>query len=227
MGRKDRYAAASVWNRYFAGLVAQGDDLNAPGWWAPAFLPFLDTHHVSSILDLGCGTGSDSLVLARRGLRVTGMDYSSVAVERAKAKAQNQGLSIDFQLGDMARPLPFPDASFGAVMSNVALHSFPDQTTRRIVEEIRRIVRPGGLLLLHVNSTDDMPFRAQHYQRVEEVEPNFYQEAHGQTMHFFSEEYCRDVLRAWIVLELAHQPLQNAEGNIFKCVWQCVAQKPA
>jgi len=88
-------------------------------------------------------------------------------------------------------------------------------------------VQPGGLLLLHVNSTDDMPYRAQRYRRVEEVEPNFYREAHGQTMHFFSEEYCRDVLRAWTILDLAHQELRDAAGSIFKCVWRCVAQRPA
>src|SRR5437660_2415314 len=61
------YAAASVWNRYFASLAARGDDLNAPGWWSPAFLPTLEQHQVTSALDLGCGTGSDTLVLARAG----------------------------------------------------------------------------------------------------------------------------------------------------------------
>ncbi|HEX6507676.1 MAG TPA: class I SAM-dependent methyltransferase, partial [Chloroflexota bacterium] len=148
-------------------------------------------------------------------------------IARATTKAQAEGLTIEFQLGDMALPLPFPDASFGAVMSNVALHSFPDQTTRKILAEVCRVVEPGGLLLLHVNSTEDMSYRAQRYTRVEEVEANFFQEAHGQTMHFFSEAYCRDLLRAWIILDLAHQELRDEGGNIFKCVWRCVAQKPA
>jgi SAM-dependent methyltransferase len=227
MDTKGRYAAAGVWDRYFAGLAAQGDDLNVSGWWAPEFLPFLKKYWVTTVLDLGCGTGGDSIVLASEGIQVTGLDYSTVAIERARAKAEAADLCIEFRLGDMARRLPFPDASFGAVMSNVALHSFPDRGTREILEEVHRVVEPGGLLFLHVNSTADMPYRAQRYGRVEEVEPNFYREAHGQTMHFFSKEYCRNVLRAWTILDLTHLQLRDEEGNIFKCVWRCAAQRPA
>src|SRR5437588_3939270 len=73
----------------------------------------------------------------------------------------------------------------------------------------------------------DEQVQARLYRRVEEVEPNFYREAHGQTMHFFSEEYCHDVLRAWSILELSHQELRDDAGNTFKCVWRCVAQRPA
>jgi hypothetical protein len=73
---------------------------------------------------------------------------------------------------------------------------FDDQTTRRIIGEMRRVMRPGGLLLLHVNSTEDMFYREKLLGRlrIQTLEPNFYREANGQTMHFFSEEYCRDVL---------------------------------
>jgi ubiquinone/menaquinone biosynthesis C-methylase UbiE len=182
---------------------------------------------MTTVLDLGCGTGSDSLVLARRGIRMTGLDYSTVAIEHAKGKAQAADLSIDFRLGDMARPLPFPDACFGAVMSNVALHSFTDQGTQQILTEIHRVMQPGGLLLLHVNSTDNMPYRSRRFQRVEELEPNFYREGHGQTMHFFSELYCRDLLSPWTILDLNRRSLQDDVGDVFKCVWRCVAQKPA
>jgi hypothetical protein len=59
---------------------------------------------------------------------------------------------------------------------------------------------------------------------VAELEPDYYREAHGQTMHFFSEEYCREVLGAFVVLELSHVPLQDAGGTVVKCVWRCVAQ---
>ncbi len=72
--------------------------------------------------------------------------------------------------------------------------------------EMRRVVRPSGLLLLHVNSTEDMPYRSQRLGRlrVQELEPNFYREANGQTIHFFSEDYCRDVLADWAILDLTH-----------------------
>jgi SAM-dependent methyltransferase len=135
MATKSRSAPASVWNSYFAGLSAQGDDLNVLGWWAPEFLPFLKMYQVTSVLDLGCGTGSDGIALARTGIQVSGMDYSAVAIERAQGNSRAAGLCIDFRPGDMTRQLPFPDASFGAVMSNVAFHSFPDKGTRKILAQ--------------------------------------------------------------------------------------------
>jgi ubiquinone/menaquinone biosynthesis C-methylase UbiE len=53
---------------------------------------------------------------------------------------------VDFRQGDMAQPLPYRDASFDAVMSNVAMHMFDDQTSRHILAEMRRVLRPGGQL---------------------------------------------------------------------------------
>ncbi len=225
--REPSYAPATVWDAYFQDRTAAGNELNPQGWWVPAFWPQLGAHQAQTLLDLGCGMGGDALSLAHDGVQVTGVDYSAVAVARARAKAEAAGLPITFLHADMAEPLPFAAASFDAVMSNVALHSFPDRLTRQIVGEITRVVKPGGLLLLHVNSTQGMPYRAAYRERVRELEPNFYLEAHGQTMRFFSEEYLRAVLAAWDLLELTHVPLQDAAGQTFKCVWRCVARKPS
>jgi SAM-dependent methyltransferase len=225
MGAEPTYAQATFWDGYFTTTADRGEDLNPDGWWAPAFRPYLAYYRVARLLDLGCGTGGDALFLTRHGLQVVGMDHSAVALERARAKARAAGLAVEFRLGDMAQPLPFTDASFHAVMSNVALHSFSDQLTRQVLREVYRVVQPGGLLLLHLNSEADMPYRAQRYRRVEELEPGYYREAHGQTMHFFSEAYCRAVLSEWEVLDLTHVPLQDGDGRVFKCVWRCVARK--
>ena len=94
---------------------------------------------------------------------------------------------------------------------------------------MRRVVRPNGLLLLHVNSTEDMPYRERRLGRlrVQALEPHFYREANGQTMHFFSEDYCRDILTDWAMLDLTHLRLRDDKDTIFKCVWRCVAQKKA
>jgi ubiquinone/menaquinone biosynthesis C-methylase UbiE len=224
MRANDPYAPAHVWDDYHAA----GEELNPQGWWLPGLLLFLTNAGARTVLDVGCGTGGDAVSLAQRGVRVTAMDYSEVALARARAKAAALGVTVDFQMGDMALPFPFGDEGFDAVMSNVALHMFDDQTTRRIIGEIRRVVRPGGLLMLHVNSTEDMPYRERVLgrRRVQTLGPDFYREANGQTMHFFSEKYCNDVLADWVIVDLTHQRLRDEAGTIFKCVWRCVAQKP-
>jgi SAM-dependent methyltransferase len=225
MRTDDSYAKAGVWDTYHAG----NEELNPQGWWVADLLPFFTTAGARTVLDVGCGTGGDAVSLAKIGLHVTAMDYSEVALARAQAKAKASGVVVDFRQGDMALPLPFAEEDFDAVMSNVALHMFDDQTTRRILGEMRRVLRPAGLLLLHVNSTEDMPYREQRLGRlrVQTLEPNFYREANGQTMHFFSEEYCRDVLADWTIVDLTHLRLCDEAGTIFKCVWRCVAQKTA
>jgi len=56
---------------------------------------------------------------------------------------------------------------------------------------------------------------------------HYYREAHGQTMHFFSEAYCRAVLQDWALLEMVHVPLHDTGGSVFKCVWRIVAERRA
>jgi SAM-dependent methyltransferase len=203
--------------------------LNPEGWWVPDFLPFLQRAQAHHVLDVGCGMGGDAVSLARHGFQVTAMDYSAVALTHARAKAAAVGVGVTFHQSDMALPFPFGTESFDAVMSNVAMHMFDDPTTRRIVGEIRRVVRPSGLLLLHVNSTEDLPYRSERMgrRRVQVLGPDFYREENGQTVHFFSGEYCRDILADWTILDLTHVRLRDEANTIFKCVWRCIAQKPA
>jgi SAM-dependent methyltransferase len=124
----------------------------------------------------------------------------------------------------MAMPLPFPDSSFDAVMSNVALHMFPDRLTRQVFAEIRRLVPPGGLFLFHVNAVEDRPLRARWRPVARELEQDFVLEETGQTMHFFSEAYLRELLREWTELRLEPVEITRDEtGETFKHVWRGIA----
>jgi len=66
----------------------------------------IDRDRSSKIIDIGCGTGRHAIELAKRGYSVTGIDLSENQIKRAREKAQEAGVTIDFQIQD-ARNLPF------------------------------------------------------------------------------------------------------------------------
>ncbi|MCX5196622.1 class I SAM-dependent methyltransferase [Streptomyces sp. NBC_00249] len=101
------------------------------------------------VLDNACGIGTQALGLARLGHRVTGTDLSPVATARAAREAAARGLSLSVAAADM-RALPFPAASFDAVVcaDNALPHLLRAEDVRAALAETRRVLRPGGLLLL-------------------------------------------------------------------------------
>ena len=219
-GAAETYASPAYWDRYFTA-----DELDWGETWTGSFLPRLRAAGTQSVLELGCGTGNDAARLARAGLEVVALDFSAEAIRRARRVHGTVG--IRFEVADIVSRLPFGDGEFDGVMANVALHMFPDAVTRSVFAEVQRVVRPGGLFLFHVNSTDDRPLRAQRRPVRRELEPNFVLEEAGQTVRFFDEAYLRELLRDWIDVELEHVELRHGETDEpFKCVWRASARRP-
>lgn len=75
-----------------------------------------------TVLDLGCGTGDLAIALARCGHEVTAVDISAVAIDRARAKAAGQGLTVHFEVGDATR-LSLAAAPFDTVFDSGLLHN--------------------------------------------------------------------------------------------------------
>jgi SAM-dependent methyltransferase len=216
------YAGAEFWDQFFQRRRESGADLDWGGVWTEPFLGPLEDAQVGTILELGCGTGNDAARLSGQGYTVTAIDLSSEAIAQARAKFGTLGR---FMVADMAQPLPFPDESFDAVMSNVAMHMFPDDVTRAVFAEVARLVRPGGLFLFHVNALEDRPLRARQLP-AREVGPDFVVEESGQTMHFFSEPYLRELLTGWRELQLAPVSIPHHEtGEPYKRVWRGTARR--
>jgi SAM-dependent methyltransferase len=216
-----QYAPAIHWDKVFRTFRQRGEDLDWGEQWTGAFAPILHTHHVQHLLDLGCGTGNDVLRLSQHGYTVMGLDHSREAIQQATTKAASRAA---FLVADIAAPLPLADACFDAVMSNVALHFFDDARTRALFAEIRRIARPQGLFLFHVNALEDRPLRAKRKPPVRDLAPDYILETDGKIMHFFSAAYLRELLTGWgeVHLELI-EIASRTTGEPFKCVWRGVA----
>lgn len=215
-------AGAEFWDRFFRQRRESGNDLDWEGRWTRPFLMPLREAGARSVLELGCGTGNDAARLADAGFSVTAVDLSGEAIERARGRF---GSMARFVVADMTERLPFPDGAFDAVMSNVAMHMFPDRVTRAVFAEVGRLVRPGGLFLFHVNALEDRALRARRLP-ARELAPDYIVEASGQTMHFFSESYLREILGEWRDLDLASVPIPDREtGGPYKHVWRGIAHR--
>jgi SAM-dependent methyltransferase len=101
------------------------------------------------LLDVSSGRGTQAILYAREfGVDVTGIDLAEEMVRTATARAARAGLSarVRFQVGDSQR-LPFPDASFDAVINECAV-GIPDDS-QAVLDEMLRVVRPGGAVAIH------------------------------------------------------------------------------
>lgn len=131
------------------------------------------------ILDLGCGSGNDTLYLTEKGFSVIACDYSDIALEQVNQNIKNvKTIKLDISL-----PLPFEDNAFDLIIADLSLHYFDEQTTKNIMKEIKRILKPNGNLLARVNSISDLNYGASQGQRLEE---NYYF-VDGYNKRFFSE----------------------------------------
>jgi histidinol-phosphate/aromatic aminotransferase/cobyric acid decarboxylase-like protein/SAM-dependent methyltransferase len=105
------------------------------------------------VLDLGCGTGRHAVALARRGFQVTGADVGSWALEQAAASARAAGVQADWLRLDLLRDLPWPVAGeFDAVVCVQSFGWGSDVQQLRLLREARRVLVPGGLLVLDHSS---------------------------------------------------------------------------
>ncbi len=97
------------------------------------------------VVDVACGNGATALLLERElGCVTVGVDLGARAIEQA-SRATPAGARASFLIGD-AEALPLPDASFDVALSECSLCTFPDK--RQAVEEMARVVRPGGRIAI-------------------------------------------------------------------------------
>jgi len=93
------------------------------------------------VLDVAAGNGNATLAAARRGCKVVSTDYVESLLERGAERAHAERLEVEFQAAD-AEALPFPDASFDAVLSTFGVMFAPDHA--RSAAEMARVCRSGG-----------------------------------------------------------------------------------
>src|SRR5262245_14038956 len=101
------------------------------------------------VLEIGCGTGSLVVPIKQRypGVDVVGLDPDPKALARANQKALRANVAIHFDEG-FSDGMPYPAASFDRVFSSFMFHHLPLKEKASTLVEVRRVLKPGGRLLL-------------------------------------------------------------------------------
>jgi len=190
-------------------LTAMRNDL-----WLEKWLDLIEKKSAGGrVLELGCGSGWDTVDLLAAGCKVTAMDISR---ERA-AECALSAKGADILQTDISKQLPVAKDSAAVIIASLSLHYFSWDVTLQIASEIRRCIKTDGLLLARFNSLNDRHHGA---GSALEIEPNFYNVGTG-TKRFFDEDSVRVFLQGWDIQFLEENVIDRYRKP--KYVWEAMA----
>jgi SAM-dependent methyltransferase len=112
----------------------------------PELTAFIRSHPPGSALDLGCGTGTNVITLARSGWRAKGVDFSAVAIRRARQRLAQAGITAQLLAADVLKPLPL-HGSHDLALDIGCCHTLPDRDP--YLRNLSRLLAVGGHWLMY------------------------------------------------------------------------------
>lgn len=136
--------SAAMWAR----TVRAGGDIYREVVNNPAFFKFLGSIRDKKVLDLGCGEGYNTRILAKKGAKVTGIDFSKELIKLAVEKEKEGKLGIKYCCRNAANLSIFKDNSFDVIVSFMALMDMRD--LQSVCNEVRRVLKPKGRFVFSI-----------------------------------------------------------------------------
>jgi cyclopropane fatty-acyl-phospholipid synthase-like methyltransferase len=114
----------------------------------PELLDFIETHDPGRAIDIGCGTGTNVLTLALAGWQVTGIDFASRAIRKAKRKVMQADVSAELHVRD-ATAMYGISGPFDLALDLGCFHGVLQERRSNYLDELDRVLAPGGFWLMY------------------------------------------------------------------------------
>jgi len=187
----------SKWNNLHK-FYSKQDWIDKPNIFAEEVLEYLPKE--GYILCLGDGQGQDGRFFASKGHKVLSTDISDSALEINNGKMREQGLeNIATEKLDLRERFPYKEAIFDIVYAHLSLHYFNQKTTEQIFSEIKRVLKPQGVVAIFTNSTSDPE-----YNTGNKIEDNLF-EIEGTEKRFFSTDSMKKFAKDFEIILLDNQ----------------------
>jgi len=200
----------SFWNDTFERVRKMGQSVdNRDENWIATYIPLMRGQRVNRILEIGCGSGTDTVLLVRSGFEVTATDYSVNALSIVRDHLPE----VPLLLHDTRDRFPFSEGSFDSIVAGLSLHYFDQDTTAKVVDELKRLLRPRGLLLYRVNSVNDPECGT---GQGDLLDPDYYLQ-NGVRRRYFSIDSCRTTFKGWEELLLEEKTVHRYDKAKILC----------
>jgi SAM-dependent methyltransferase len=201
---------------YISHPAMYGDQPSAPAVYAAEVF-----HHrgAQNVLELGAGNGRDAVYFAGEGFTVHATDLSTAGLEQLRALALQRGVAqrVSTLRHDVRDPLPMADGSVDAVYAHMLLcMALSTEEIRALVDDVRRVLRPGGIFVYTVRHTGDA-----HYGAGTAHGDDIFEHG-GFAVHFFDRLLVDELARRWTNVELH----AFEEGELPRRLWRVTQERP-
>ncbi len=185
----------------------------------PEIFTVFKKNKVTRVLDFGCGTGRNSIYLAKSGFQVYGFDISNAAIEQAKANLAKRGLNAHLRVWNMLDPLPYGNNIFDAVIAVRAMYHARVSDIKKVVREVVRITKKNGYLFLYGPTYKQFLEYKKRGQRSKEIEHKTYVDTAGPLRgipyHYFTKEELRKIFGRFYIIKYI-----TLKGKVFSLLAQ-------
>lgn len=183
--------------------------------WLKKYFEIFKENVDKPIIELGCGSGTDSIFLLNSGFSIISCDFSSIVLDKLKTR-DKRIFPMQF---DLSKGLPFKDSEAHIIVASLSLHYFTWTRTVELISEINQVLDNAGYLLCRLNSVNDKNYGS---RKGREIETNYYK-LNGHCKRFFDKKSIQILFRDWNIHQI--EEVKIIRYGQPKIAWEVLVQK--